>query len=377
MKPFTPPFTLALLSFSLLAAPPIFAKDTGYLFVSSEKDNNISVLDAKTFEVVKRIGTAARPRHLQFSPDHSKIYAACGDGSAIDIIDVAKLELVDRIAGIEDPELFDISADGKTLYISLEDDGALGILNLDEYFAKRGDKPDLSVAEPAPPGESSESEDDKADGDEKEGGEKEDEGDDDTKIPGMKTVEVGEEPEGILLSPDGKTVYVTSEVANTVHVVDSASGEMQANIVVGNRPRRFAMTPDQKELWVTNEISGEVTIIDPATNKVTKTIKFQPKGFREEDVTPVGIAMSSDGKTVIVGLGGANHVAFVDVASHAIQDYVLVGKRAWNVTLNRDNSLLYVANGLSDDISVVDIASRKVVKSVPIARVPHTVLIDD
>jgi YVTN family beta-propeller protein len=98
-----------------LAVSPAFAKDTGYLFVSSEKDNNISVLDAKTFEVIKRIGTAARPRHLQFSPDRSKIYAACGDGSAIDIIDVAKLELVDRIAGIEDPELFDISGDGKTL----------------------------------------------------------------------------------------------------------------------------------------------------------------------------------------------------------------------------------------------------------------------
>ncbi len=379
MKSFTPPFTLALLSFSLLAALPAFAKDTGYLFVSSEKDNNISVLDAKTFEVVKRIGTAARPRHLQFSPDHSKIYAACGDGSAIDIIDVAKLELVDRIAGIEDPELFDISADGKTMYISLEDDGALGILNLDEYFAQRGDKPDLSVAEPAPPRETSESEDDKADHDEdeKEGDDKDGEADDDTTIPGMKTVEVGEEPEGILLSPDGKTVYVTSEVANTVHVVDTASGEMQANIVVGNRPRRFAMTPDQKALWVTNEISGEVSIIDPATHKVTKTIKFQPKGFREEDVTPVGIAMSSDGKTAIVGLGGANHIAFVDVASHEIQDYVLVGKRAWNVTFNRDNSLLYVVNGLSDDISVVDVASRKVVKSMPIARVAHTVLIDD
>ena len=373
MRPFTPPFTLALLSFSLFTALPAFAKDTGYLFVSSEKDNNISVLDAKTFEVVKRIGTAARPRHLQFSPDRSKIYAACGDGSAIDIIDVAKLELVDRIAGIEDPELFDISADGKTLYISLEDDGALGILNLDEYFAKRGDKPDLSVAEPAPPGETSEAEDDNADDDD----EKEGEDAGDAQIPGMKTVEVGEEPEGILLSSDGKTVYVASEVANTVHVVDRASGEMQANIVVGNRPRRFAMTPDQKELWVTNEISGEVSIIDPATNTVTKTIKFQPKGFREEDVTPVGITMSSDGKTAIVGLGEANHIAFVDIASKAIQDYVLVGKRAWNVTLIRDNSLLYVANGLSDDISVVDIASRKVVKSVPIARVPHTVLIDD
>jgi YVTN family beta-propeller protein len=373
VKSLTPLFALPLLSVSLLVASPAFAKDTGYLFVSSEKDNNISVLDANTFEVVKRISTAARPRHLQFSPDRSKIYAACGDGAAIDVIDVAKLELVDRIAGVEDPELFDISADGKTLYISLEDDGALGILNLDEYFAKRGEKPDMSVAEPAPPGETDEAADDQADHeDEEKAGE-----DDAATIPGLKTVEVGEEPEGILLSPDGKTAYVTSEVANTVHVVDTASGEMKANIVVGNRPRRFVMTPDQKELWVTNELSGEVTIIDPATNKVTESIPFLPKGFRAEDVTPVGITMTHDGKTVIVGLGGSNHIAFVDVASHAVQDYVLVGERAWNVMLNRDNSTLYVANGLSDDISVVDVASRKVTKSVPVARIPHTVLIDD
>lgn len=349
---------------------PVYAKGTGYLFISSEKDNNISVLDGKTYEVIKRIGTEARPRHLQFNADKTQIYAAAGDGNAIDVIDVAKLELVDRIGEIDDPELFDLSADGKTMYISLEDDGALGILNLDEYFAKREGKPDLKVAEAAPEGASSEAEDDAAD----DNAEGEEEGE---KLPGMTTVEVGEEPEGILVSPDGKTAYVTSEVANTVHVVDTASKEIKANIVVGNRPRRFALTPDQKELWVSNELSGSVSIIDPATNKLTETINFLPPKFRTEDVTPVGITLSKDGKTAVVALGRANHVAFVDVASRKVTDYVLVGKRAWNTTLNKDDSLLFVVNGLSDDISIIDMASRKVLKSVPIARVPHTVLIDD
>ena len=87
--------------------------------------------------------------------------------------------------------------------------------------------------------------------------------------------------------------------------------------------------------------------------------------------------MTDDGKTVIVSLGRANHVAFVDAASRKIEDYVLVGKRAWNTTLNRDNSLLYVVNGLSDDISIIDVSSRKVLRSIPVGRVPHTVLIDD
>lgn len=159
-NPIAPSFLASLLSACTL---PVYAKGSGYLFISSEKDNNITVLDGKTYEVVKRIGTEARPRHLQFNADKTQIYAAAGDGNAIDVIDVAKLELVDRIGEIDDPELFDLSADGKTMYISLEEDGALGILNLDEYFAKREGKPDLKVAEAAPEGDSSEAEDDAAD----------------------------------------------------------------------------------------------------------------------------------------------------------------------------------------------------------------------
>ena len=123
-------FPLSLLSFSLLASSPAFAKNTGYLFVSSEDDHIVTVLDGKTFEKIKDIKTSKRPRHLQFNPDKTLLYAACGEGESIDIIDVAKLEVTDKIADIEDPEAFDISPDNKTLYISLEDDGALGIIDL-------------------------------------------------------------------------------------------------------------------------------------------------------------------------------------------------------------------------------------------------------
>ena len=63
------------------------------------------------------------------------------------------------------------------------------------------------------------------------------------------------------------------------------------------------------------------------------TIAFLPRGMRPEDVTPVGMTLTADGKTAIVALGRANHVAFVDVASRKIEAYVLVGERAWNTTL--------------------------------------------
>ena len=357
------------------------AAGTGYLFVSSEKDHAITVLDGKTYEVVKQIRTAARPRHLAFNPDRSRLYAACGEGNAIDIIDVAALELVDRIGPIEDPEAFDFSPDGETMYISLEDDAQLGILNLRAYFEGREEKPELTVAEVSATDDDDDDDDDddEEEEDEEEGEDDDEEGEDDDgeTIPGMSTVDVGEEPEGILVNKDGSLVFVTSEVANMVHVVDTATSEIRANIVAGNRPRRFAVPAGGNTLWVTNELSGSVSLIDLGTMKVTGTVEFTPKGFRPEDVTPVGVTTTGDGKTAFVALGRANHVAVVDVASLDVEDYILVGSRAWNTTLNRDESLLFVANGLSDDISIIDVAERRVIKSVPVGRVPYAVLIDD
>ena len=45
-----------------LPAGAALAKDTGYIFVSSENDNAVTVLDGKSFQVVKAIPTGERPR---------------------------------------------------------------------------------------------------------------------------------------------------------------------------------------------------------------------------------------------------------------------------------------------------------------------------
>ena len=107
------------------------------------------------------------------------------------------------------------------------------------------------------------------------------------------------------------------------------------------------------------------------------TVPFEVKGMRADDITPVGIAASRDGKTMYVALGRANHLAFVDVAARKTTQLVLVGKRAWGVTVNRDGSKVYVVNGLSDDMTVVDTASAKALKTVAVGRVPYMVVVDD
>jgi YVTN family beta-propeller protein len=85
---------LGFLFAAALALTPVAAwsKDTGLIFVSNEKTNNIIVIDPKTYQIVKDIKVARRPRDMHFNSDHTKLYIACGDDDVIDILDVAKLE---------------------------------------------------------------------------------------------------------------------------------------------------------------------------------------------------------------------------------------------------------------------------------------------
>ena len=189
--------------------------------------------------------------------------------------------------------------------------------------------------------------------------------------------ETGEEPEGVLATSDGRLVFVASEAADLVHVIDTEAGEVIADIFTDTRPRRFALNPEETELWVSAELAGVVNIIDIASLKLVETIAFLPQGFRKEEVTPVDVLITRDGTRAYVALGRANHVAVVEPKSRKVLEYVLVGKRAWGLALTDDGSLLYVANGLSDDVTIIDTDSLKPVKSVPVGHVPYGILIDD
>jgi len=307
----------------LLVATAALAQGTAY--VSSEKDQAITLIDLASLSVKGTIPTCKRGRHIQRTAD-GLIMLACSESNAADVIDPATGKSVRRVPLGDEPEAFDLSPDGKTIYVSNEDEGAVSFI-------------------------------DAANG----------------KV--LQTIKVGKEPEGVKVSADGKTLYVTSEVASLVHVIDVASAKVVKNVKVGKRPRRMAFTPDGKELWVTNELDASASIIATDTHTVKDTLKFEVKGARSEDITPVGIQISRDGKRAFVALGRANHVAFVDVPQRKVTDLVLVGKRAWNVTLDKAEARLYVVNGLSDDVTVVDVATAKPIKSIPVGRVPYGLVV--
>ena len=93
--------------FALLASVPAAAHE---VYISSEKDNTVSVIDTKSLQVVRTFKVGKRPRGITFSRDFSKFYVCASDDNAVQVGCAAR-RLQPALGA--DPEQFALSHDGK------------------------------------------------------------------------------------------------------------------------------------------------------------------------------------------------------------------------------------------------------------------------
>ena len=65
----------------------------------------------------------------------------------------------------------------------------------------------------------------------------------------------------------------------------------------------------------------------------------------------------------------------VDAASHKVTKYLLVGQRVWHMDFTPDEKYLLVTNGVSNDVSVIDVAAQKVIKTIQVGELPWGITI--
>src|SRR5579884_2291820 len=90
-------------------------------------------------------------------------------------------------------------------------------------------------------------------------------------------------PQDIRSAPDGRTFYVADMKANGVHVVDPASGRIVATWPVpgGGSPDMGNVSADGRELWVSGRYDDEVYVFDTRTGALTHRIPVgrEPHGL--------------------------------------------------------------------------------------------------
>ena len=121
----------------------------------------------------------------------------------------------------------------------------------------------------------------------------------------------------------GDQVFVANTPADTVDVIDTRSRKVIHRIDVGIDPVCLAVRPDGKEIWVANHVSDSVSVIDndrsnPTYLHVIATVQdLNPKTKATRFDEPVGIAFANNRKAY-VALSSENRIAVINVASRKV-----------------------------------------------------------
>ncbi|OLC74646.1 MAG: hypothetical protein AUH72_21400 [Acidobacteria bacterium 13_1_40CM_4_65_8] len=131
-------------------------------------------------------------------------------------------------------------------------------------------------------------------------------------------IAVGKGPEGIDLSPDGKTVWSAHSRDGGVSVIDVASKKVTQTINAGTtRSNRIHLTPDGKFALISDLDAGDLVVLDAAARK---EIKRLPLGRM-----PEGILIPPDGSRAFVAVNGDNHVAVIDLKTWQVISKISTG----------------------------------------------------
>ncbi len=151
-------------------------------------------------------------------------------------------------------------------------------------------------------------------------------------------------PLAVACARDGSRVFVTGERDGCVYAFDAtADAELKllATIPTGSHPAALALDDARGRLYVANAHGDTVTVIDTATDAVTATVLLRPDVCRDlAGVTPVGLCLSPDGRTLYAACADLNAVAVIDTATPALRGFVPAGWYPAAVAVAPDGRLL-------------------------------------
>ena len=173
-----------------------------------------------------------------------------------------------------------------------------------------------------------------------------------------KTISVGNRPRGIGISPDGAELYVAISEDNAIAVVSLETLELLRTFEAGSDPETFAVHPNGN-IYISNEDDAKASVFDPVTGGQLAEI---PVGLE-----PEGVAISPDGKQVIITSESTNMLHVIRVPEHDIVANILVGARPRAAVFNNSGALAYATSEISGEVKKIDMEKHAIIATKKIA----------
>ena len=261
------------------------APDGSRLYLSDEALDTVDVVETKTMKITKRIPLTGRPNNIAINKNGRKAYVAIATAQGgVDVIDLVALERTKHIrilggvhntfitpdskfvvagstggsvATVIDTELeravwsihfeggvrpicFETNPDGSTKRMFAQITNLHGFAIVD--WAQRKEVGRINLPDLPPAQRNSE---------------------------GIQ----GAPAHGILIAPDGKTLWSTSKFNSAVYAYSMPDLKYLGEVKVGKVPDWITFTPDSKKMYVANAHDNTVSVIDVAARKELTKIK--------------------------------------------------------------------------------------------------------
>jgi len=149
-----------------------------------------------------------------------------------------------------------------------------------------------------------------------------------------ESITVGQQPNQIVISPDGSTLYVSNTTSSTVSVISTSTASVLKTIQVGFGPRGMAISPDGTRVYVASYISESISVISTATQQIITT--FTAQG------SPHKLAVSANGSKLYVSRGIPSSLRVVDASSGLTEATIPMPGDVRGMALSPSGKALYV-----------------------------------
>jgi YVTN family beta-propeller protein len=175
------------------------------------------------------------------------------------------------------------------------------------------------------------------------------------------TIAVGDMPEEVSFSVDGKLGFVANEMANSVTIINALTHKVLKTLAVAGGPVG-AWQGGDNQMYVDSEQGKTITVIDAASQSITATIQL--------NFTPGMAALAKDGKLWVTNTD-AGAVALFDPKTGKLVKSIPTGAGAHGVLIDPIQMRVYVTNQGAASISVIDMMSLSVIASVQVGNKPN------
>jgi YVTN family beta-propeller protein len=160
-------------------------------------------------------------------------------------------------------------------------------------------------------------------------------------------------PHGMAIHPDGRTLYLTSEENQLLHLLDIPKLELKGKVGTEKLGSHMVvLSPKGDFAYVSDRGSAAVTVIDTVKLAVVQHI---PAGEGVE-----GIALSADGKWLLAGNRKASEIQLFDAPNRVSVARIKVAEDPVRVTISADGTRALVPHRGSNEVHLVDLRARTV-----------------